>query len=851
LLITITNNSYASKTRLTEGLTTSYTLDTLIHADTIVRKDTLLKPVSKKSFIDEKVEYSADDSILVDKDKKKAYLYNNAVVTYDNMKLTAGYIEIDFGKNIVYSSGIKDSTGKITQKPISEQDGEKFTAGEITYNFKTKKGKIKDVITQQGEGYIHGGGIKKDSSNTFYVAHGKYTTCDLEHPHFYIGAKKIKVIPDDKIVTGPAQLVIMDVPTPLVIPFGYFPNKKGRASGILVPTYGESKVWGFNLQNGGYYFGNNEYVDLALRGDIYSNGSFAVRAQSNYKLRYKYNGMVGLNYAYMINGNPQFVTTTRTPSYSIRWSHNQDSKANPGSVFSANVNMVSALYNKYNGNVSNGQYTTNTLQSKISYSKKLGSNFNFSANAMQSQNTILKQSTYELPNLALTMNRIFPFKNDNKVGNAWYDKIGVSASANAKNTITQYDSILYSEKMIQKNIRQTNNGLQVNIPISTSLNLLKYFTLNPSINTSGFLYTKTIEKKYNPLQNTVKTDTINGMRMAAQYNFATSLKTLMYGNYFFKTKRLKQIRHVITPALNLSYTPDFSEKQYGYYKKVQQDSLGNTVLYSPFQNGIFGGPTGGEQGLIGFSVNNTLEAKVKKQTDSGSVAQKVMILQNFSFAANYNAAAKAYNWSNISLSGRTKLFKLLDVNSTATLDPYQVDANNKRIEKYEWNNNRIGRLTSWTAALGASFKSKEKTKGKSKTKDDSAHADELEYIRTHPNAYVDFNVPWNLNVSYNYSFNKQSGVGVKPTTAQAITIRGDLSVTQKWKISMNSGFDLEAKKISLTSISIHRDLHCWEMNFNWIPFGLRQSYTLTLNVKSSVLQDLRIQRKGNWQDYQY
>jgi hypothetical protein len=854
------NKSYALKDKTTSLLFTLFNNDTLVKKDSVIEKDTLMKPVPRKSFIDEKVKYSADDSMIIDMESKKAYLYKNAVVIYGDMKLTAGYIEIDFNKSMIYSRGIKDSSGLLVQKPVSEQADEKFTATEITYNFKTKKGKIKDVLTQQGEGYIHGGGIKKDSTNVFFVAHGKYTTCDLEHPHFYIGAKKIKVIPNDKIITGPAQLVIMDVPTPLAVPFGFFPNKKGRASGILIPTYGESQTMGFNLQNGGYYFGKDEHVDLALTGNIYTNGSYALMTLSNYKKRYQYNGTVNLKYAYNINGNPLFSTTTRQSNYSIVWRHNQDIKSHPGSNFSANVNIASSLYNKYNGDVASGVYTTSTLQSSISYSKKLGTNFNFSANAMQSQNTILKQTTYDLPNIALTMNRIFPFKSNTKVGNYWYDKIGLSATVNEKNHLVQYDSILYSAKSIGTNLQKFNNGIQVLIPISTSVNLLKYFTLKPSINTSSYFYAKTTEEydKYDTVKkkNFTHTDTVNSPKVATTYNLSASLTTMFYGNYRFKSKHVKQIRHVITPAINLTYAPDFSASKYGYYKPVT-DSNGVIQKYSIFQNGILGGPPLGEQNVIGFSINNTLEAKIKKDSDSGSVMKKIVLIQALSVATSYNAALKVNNWSPITIAGRTQLFKLLNVNGGATLNPYQVNSLGQQVQtnsegqqfqKYEWENHRIGRLTAANLALSASFKSKASS-SKNKTSNNPAHQDELDYIKTHPNAYVDFNIPWTLNVSYNIYYGNNNPPA-KSTLTQTAAFNGSITLTKKWNLNVSSGYDIIAEKVSLTSISVNRDLHCWQMSFNWIPFGLRQSYTLTINVKSSVLQDLKLTRKGYWQDYQ-
>jgi hypothetical protein len=802
--------------------------------------DTIVKPIQDNSFLKEKVTYSATDSMVIDMTNQKAYLYNNAIVIYEDMKLQAGYIELDFGKNLIYSKGIKDSAGNTVQKPVSEQGGEKFNAGEITYNFKTKKGKIKDITTQQGEGYIHGRDIKRDSNNIFYVSHGKYTTCNLEHPHFYIQAKKIKVIPNDKIITGPAQLNILDIPTPLVLPFGYFPNKKGRASGILVPTYGESANWGFFLKNGGYYFGMNEHVDLALTGDIYANGGFATRVNSNYSNRYHYNGGINLGYSHIINGISGTLTSTKQNDFLISWTHKQDNKANPSINFSANVNAASGSYNKFNGNVT-GAYLTNTLQSNISFSKRfLGTPFNFTANARHSQNTINKTVSISLPELTLTMNRIFPFKNSNRVGNQWYDKIGVGATAKASNKINAGDSTLFTSYTLH----HMQNGMQFIAPISTSLNVLKYFTLSPSISTSSTIYYQTIEKHLDAEHKNIITDTVTGIKMANDYSLAASLSTRVYGNYFFRTKHLKQIRHVVTPTISASYRPDFSESKYGYYKSVQ-DSTGKTQQYSIFEKGIYGGPASGKSGLVSLGLNNSLEAKVKQQTDSGTTTKKVMLIDQLNATTSYNIAAKSFKWSNIGLSGRTKLFKILNVNSSATIDPYQVDPQGNRIDYLEWSKGSIGRLTQAGVALGTSLHSKTNST-KPKTSN-FATPDEIDYINTHPNAYVDFNIPWNLNVSYNLSYLKP---GLTTTVIQAATFSGDLSVTKKWKISLRSGYDFTSKKLSLTSIDVYRDLHCWEMSFNWVPFGFRQSFSLNINIKSATLKDLKLTRKRQWQDYQ-
>lgn len=808
----------------------------------VIPADTTKKAIETNAFLKEKVQYKADDSIYTDLTNQKAYLYNNAQVLYDGLDLKAGYIEIDFGKNTVYATTMKDSSGKDIQKPVFSQGADKFTAEKITYNFKTKKGKIVDVITQQGEGFIHGRDIKKDTNNVYYVGHGKYTTCDLEHPHFYIGAKKIKVIPDDKIVTGPAVLYLADIPTPLAIPFGYFPNKKGRASGILIPTYGESTNLGFFLKDGGFYFGMNEYADLALRADGYSNGSYGVKANSNYRQRYRYNGGLNLSYSKFIEGDRELPNSTSRNDFFIRWNHSQDPKSRPNSRFSANVNAGSSSYNKYNGDV-NGDYLSNTFQSNISYSKSFsGTPFNFSANARHSQNTITKKVDISLPELALNMNRIYPFKSKSRVGTKWYDKIGLSATANARNDINAYDSTLFTDRTLQ----QMRNGVRFTMPISTSFNVLKYFTLTPTINTASNVYFETIQKRYDPNVNTVFTDTITGARLANDFSVSTGLSTRLYGDYFFRTKRLKQIRHVATPTFSASYRPDFSESQYGYYRNVQTDAAGTEQQYSIFQNGIYGSPQSGRSGLMGFNLNNSIEAKMKQRTDSGNVDRKVTLLESFNIGLSYNLAAKNFNWSAININGRTKLFNALDINASAILDPYQIDSIGNRVERYEWKNGKAGRVTSSNVSLSTNLRSKDGEKNKPKTSAMGTQ-DELDYINTHPDAYVDFNVPWNLNIYYNINYSKP---GITEQTTQSVTFNGDLSLTKKWKISLSSGYDFTRKEMTLTSVNVYRDLHCWEMRFNWVPFGFRQSFSIDINVKSSVLKDLKLSRRRGWQDYQ-
>lgn len=852
MLITITNGRAFNSSARGAVMDNAY----LINCDTPTvasTPDTVIASTEDNSALKNPITYNATDSMVFDLGNEKAFLYNGASVVYEDTKLEAGYIELDFGKNLLRSKGMLDSTGNIVQKPVSTQAGEKFNAGEIIYNFKSKKGKIKDVVTQQGDGYIHGTDIKRDSTNVYYVAGGKYTTCDAEHPHFYIGAKKIKVIPNDKIITGPAELYISDIPTPLVLPFGFFPNKKGRASGILIPTYGESNQWGFFLKDGGFYFGTNEFVDLALRSDIYANGSFGGQASSNYNYRYHYNGNMNFKFSQIINGIKELPSTTRSNVFFVQWKHVQDSKANPSSRFSADVNAGSSSYNKFNGSINgasaantNGSYFQNTMQSNVVYSKVLtGTPFNFSMNARHSQNTISKKVDVSLPEIALTMNRIYPFKNKNAVSPKWYDKVGVSAALNARNEIHTYDSLFFTNHTFNT----MQNGAQLSVPISTSLNLFKYFTFSPSLSIKSSMYRQTISKHFDGDSRTVITDTVNGLAIANDYSAQASFNTRLYGDYFFRTKRLKQIRHVATPSISISYRPDFSESQYGYYKYVQSDTTGITQQYSRFQNGIYGSPGAGQSGNIAFGLNNTLEAKMRQKTDSGSVDKKVSLIDNFNAGVSYNVAAKTFKWSNISLAGRTKLFKKLDVNTSASLDPYQLDSTGTRIERFEWENKKIGRITAAMLSLSTSLRPTDKkvTSNTGAPAPAPLKTTSLDYIYNNPNMYVDFSIPWNLTVYYNLNYSKPN---TTKTITQTVTLNGDISVSKYWKVSVASGYDFVHKEVTVTSLNVYRDLHCWEMRFTWVPFGFRQSFSLNINVKSSTLKDLKLTRKKDWYDYQ-
>ncbi len=820
----------------------------VIEADTLIqdslRSDTSLG-LANQSLIDYTVERSAQDSTITDVQNKLIHLYGQAKVIYGEVELEADYIRFDLSTNEVFATGMPDSLGEIQGKPKFTEGGKTYNAHEITYNFESSKGKIKQVITQEGDGYIHGNRVKKVNDTVFYIAHGKYTTCELEHPHFFIGANKLKIITGQKIVTGPAYLVLQDVYTPLVIPFGFFPTEDERASGVLFPSYGYSTGRGYFLRNGGYYLAINDHLDLALRGDIYSRGSWALNAQSNYKVRYKYNGSLNLGRSIQKDGDPEFPNYAESKDFFVRWQHRQDPKARPNSNFSANVNLGSSTYLQ-NNSLNPNDVLTNTLQSNVSYNYAIpNSPFNVSLNLKHSQNTKTRDINLSLPELAFTMSRQFPFKRKVQVGQQkWYEKIGVSYSMNAQNRISSKDTLLFDETIpLERKLDDLKNGVKHNLPISTNLKVLNHFNLTPSANYTELWYFKSIRKEWNPNSALVEQDTVRGFESARYFNLSAGLSTRLYGMVGFKKGKIKALRHVLTPNVSFTYRPDFSKQNWGYYQNYQTDSLGNTSQYSIFEGGIYGGPPSGESGSINFSLNNNLEMKVRTQNDSTGLGEKkIKLLESFTVSSGYNLAADDFNWSNIGFNGRSRLSKQVDFKFTGTLDPYQLDSNGSRINQlYFDQTQRIGRLTNASFSLTFNFRQG----GDQKKSSEKGSEAELDMINNNPEAYVDFNVPWSLRAFYTVRYSKP---GLESNITQSLTFSGDLKLTPKWKIGFNSGYDFVNGDLTYTSIDIFRDLHCWEMSFNWIPFGFRQSYMLTIRVKAPVLQDLKLNRRQGWFD---
>ena len=788
------------------------------------------------NILEDEITKDATDSIKIDVQNQKVFLYGNASIEYQQIKITAGYIEINEHTETIIATSIADSSGKLVGFPVFKDDNQTFNAKEIAYNYITKKCHIVQIITKEGEGYIHGRKVKKNESDIFYIYKGDYTTCDAEKPHYSIRSNRIKVIPKKKIVTGPAYLTFFNIPTPLLFPFGYFPNTNKQSSGILIPSYGESENLGFFLQNGGYYLALNNNMDMTLKGDVYTKGSWAMRSVFRYKKRYKFNGNINLSYGNMINSIKEFPDYSIKKDFFVRWKHQQDPKANPSLQFSANVNAGSSTYHKNNSYNAN-DYLSNTFTSSISLNKRWDETpFNLTSSLSHSQNTKTQTVNLSVPDIVFNMNRIFPLKKLGKQGKShWYHKIGVRYTMNTKNTISIEDSLLFTQNALDK----FRNGMKHNIPISTSIKVLKHFTLTPRINITERWYTSQIEKQWNASDSTLTTDTLHQFTRGYDYSLSTALNTKIYGLVQFRKGKLAAIRHVITPNLSFTYRPDLSTEQYGFYKTVQADADGTMQSYSIMKNGIFGSPSNRKSGNIGFNLGNILEMKVRSNKDTTESFKKIKILESLNISTAYNIFADSLNLNDISLNARTRLLNFLDITFSSKYDPYIVNKmQNNNLNSFELlTNKRIARFTAASASIGIDISDKTFSK-KTEQEKEEKHEQKEDFYK----------IPWNFSTHYFISYNKGYKSAAFADTVQSLNFSGNIKITPKWKIGFQSGYDFDTKKLSYTSVDIYRDLHCWEMLFHWIPTGFHKSYTLTIRVKASILQDLKLEKKKNWID---
>jgi lipopolysaccharide assembly outer membrane protein LptD (OstA) len=853
---TIKQEFFVSDTISTDSLqqnfiTTDTTLNLLDPSDTIPDNE-------ERNSIEAMVERIANDSIVQDIKNRKVYMYGEAVINYEDITLKAEYIEVDFSTNQVFASGVEDSTGKIIGTPEFTEGGQTFNAKTMSYNFDTKKGIINQVITEDDAGFLHGQKVKKLEDNTINILHGQYTTCNnKEHPHFSFRFKKSKVIPDDKIITGPAYMEIEGMPTPIGLPFGYFPNKMGQKSGIIIPTYGESTQRGFYLENGGYYWGINEYLDFQLTGDIYSRGSYAIKPKLRYKKRYKYSGSFNAGYAINVIGISGAPDYSKSTDFRIKWNHKQDPKARPRSTFTANVNIVSGNFVKYNV-VNVNDYLSNEFQSSVAYQTNWASKYYLTLNASHRQNTNTHSVQVSLPELTFSVNRFYPLKKEGGK-KRFYEDLSIQYSMNAKNTINTTDSMLFKAQTFRNDML---NGMVHKIPISLPLKVLKYFNLSTSINFTDRMYSQSIRKYWSEdtlftnndtVVGYVNTDTVSGFRNSVEFNFSTSLTTKIYGMLKFKKGPIRAVRHVFTPTFGFSYKPDFGDEKWGYYDSYV-DTLGNDIQYSQFEGSLYGSPNAQKSGSLNFSFGNNLELKVPSRKDTITGLKKIVLIENLTFSGNYDLARDSMNLSFLNVQGRTKLWKNMSLNYSSRWDPYALDEDGKRTSKFEWDvNRRLFRLDNTSMNFSFNYKIGDKAFKKEEIKDVNATEDEIDEINENPNNYVNWDIPWSMDFSYNFTYtNNLTYINYikqpDKTIIQTLSFRGQVNITPKWKVSMTSGWDFTNNQLSYTSLNLYRDLHCWEMRFNWVPIGPRKSWNFSINVKASVLQDLKLNKKKDFRD---
>jgi len=838
-------------------------------------KDTLLTDTltkkSKKSDIDDEITVTAEDSILYK--NNVMYVYKKGRVVYGEKQIDAGYITLDQTSKTVFAKGIVDSVGKFSGLPIIKdpKDG-MLTADSLLYNFNTSKGKIFQVYTEQQGGFITGGTIKKQKNNEVHLKKVIYSSCNLPSPHQHFGIIITKGIATEKqIITGPAYLMIEGVPLPFVLPFGFFPKPDKRSSGVILPQFGEDATLGFFLRDFGYYIGLNDYWDLTLKGGVYSKNSYEANAQSSYTKRYKYNGNVFLSYSskrFGIEGTPGFKPAQ---DFSIRWSHTQNPNASPGSSFSASVNAATAsnFRNNATGSINITQVTQNNLQSSIAYSKIFANSpFSLSSSFSHSQEISRRQVTLGLPNLNFNMTTLNPFDKKDRVGvQKWYQRIAIGYNMNANNQLNIADSLLFTKKAIS----QIRNGLEHVIPITLSSTILKFFQFSQNINYSEKWYLQTIRKGFltRPttlgLKDSSTLDTIAGFRRASEYRIGGGLSTKFYGMLNFKKGKIMAIRHVVTPNIGFSYNPDFGAEKFGYFETVQVNQRGDRQKYSIFENSMYGGPSMGKQAAITFGFDNTIELKVRnsKDTTGKQPTRKIPILQGLSINGAYNLAVDSFRLSrSLGFSGRTFFTEKLGINFGGSLDPYVYQETEifgrrtgRSIDRYTWLDGKFPTITSFNFSFDYRFNSEGKNKKPNNPPNPNntglfdklspEQAQLLQQMNTNQNAFVDFNVPWSLFMSYgfNYQNNRTS-----KNIIQTLNFSGDFSLTPKWKVAYTSGYDLESKRLSQTNFSIIRDLHCWDLAINWVPFGTFKSYSIDLRVRSSILQDLKLSKRRNFYD---
>ena len=799
-----------------------------------VMTDTVQAPPPKKSPLEDVVKYTANDSIVF-LSNNQAYMYGQGVVTYQDIELDADEIRMNMDSSTVFAIGRPDTAGEIVGNPIFKDKSGEYESATMKYNFKSQKGYITNIITQQGEGYLTGGSTKKNKEGDFYLKDGKYTTCDdHECPHFYLQLTKAKMRPKKNIVTGPAYLVLAGVPLPLAIPFGFFPFTEKYSSGIIMPTFGDEMARGFYLRDGGYYFAINDYIDLALTGEIYTKGSWGLNAMSNYVKRYKFSGNFNMGYLVTILGDKGMPDYQKQTNFRLIWSHSQDAKANPNMSFSASVNFTTSGYDRNNLNsyYNATSFTENTKSSTVNMTYNFPNTpFSISATANITQRSKDSTLNVSFPDFTLNMSRVYPFKRKNPVGKEkWYEKISLNYTGLFRNSIETKQNLFFKSSLI----KDWRNGMQHTIPVSATFSLFKYLNISPSFNFTDRMYTNRIMQQWNPQSAAVVRDTTYGFYNVFNYSFSVSAQTKLYGFYrplpFFGGKKIQMIRHVFTPSVSFSAAPDFGSSRYGFWQTYSKIENGKRVdvKYSPFSHGIFGTAPQGKQGTVSFNVSNNLEMKVNSDRDIHGV-RKISLIENLTAGISYNMAADSMNWSNINTSILIKLTKNFNLQASAVFDTYTYQLNEYgnpvRVNIPRWKAGKgLGRLSSTGTSFSYTFSNdtfKKKSKNNTKeTETETVRSSRLIIIQktlktektkvkkkqktpdwNWKDGYMVWNVPWSLSVNYsiNYgygTFNKKK-MEYNGKITQNLSFSGRIQPTKNWSFNFSASYDFDAEKNSI------------------------------------------------------
>lgn len=883
-----------AKTQRTNNTKDTLTLDSLQLAiqkhnqiiDDSIRLDSLNRRKSKG--IDAPVEYTADDSLIYDAKTKTVHLFGSSTVKYENMDLKSEKIRMSLDSNIVHATGaIKDTATKALEgTPVFKLGQDSYESDTMAFNFKTKKGLINNVYTQQEDGFLRSERSKRDSSGVVYMEHGRYTTCDKPHPDFYIALSRGKVRPGKDVVFGPAYLVVADVPLPLAVPYGFFPFTKSYSSGFIMPTYGDEMDRGFYLRDGGYYFAISDKIDLKVLGEIYTKGSWGITLASNYNKRYRFNGSVLLSYQDSRTGDKGLPDFSRQQSYKVQWSHRQDQKANPFNSLLASVNFASSSYERNNlTSLYNPQsLTQSTRTSSVSWSTTFSSiGMSLSSSANLSQNMRDSSIAMTLPDLNISISRFYPFKRKHLVGDErWYEKISMSYTGRFSNSITTKEDKLFKSNLI----KDWKNGFQHDIPISANFTLFNYLNVNPSFNFTDRMYSSKVRKSWNDRTQTEKTDTIYGFNNVYNWSLNLGVSTKLYGMFIPNRKifgdKVQAIRHVITPSVSFSYAPDFGSRRYGYYDYYQKtDADGNVSLvgYSPYQNGMYSVPGRGRSGNISVDLGNNIEMKVKSDKDSTGV-KKISIIDELGLQMSYNMAAKEKPLSDLNMRIRLKWWKNYTFNMNARFASYAYDIDEKGIpyesNRTEWGMGRFGRFQGMSQNISYTLTPEkikklfggksEETDNKQRNKDDEEGPDTDidtnldkdmidaqrgakrkkggEMAETDDDGYMPFKLPWSITFGYGITMSEDRTVSkfnyntmrYPYKFTQTLNVSGNVRLSDGWNISFSSGYDFENKALSMTTASLQRDLHCFNMSCS-VVLAPYTSYNFTFRANAATLMD--------------